>query len=83
MSGPARRRVLVLAESAHPLSQSVSWVGWSHARALAAHSDVHLVTRSVNRQAILGAGLVEGRDFSVVNLERLERRILALAGTGR
>lgn len=79
MSGLPRRRILVLAESAHPVSQSVSWVGWSHARALTAHSDVHLVTRSANRQAILAAGLVEGRDFSVVDLERLERHILALA----
>jgi glycosyltransferase involved in cell wall biosynthesis len=76
--GP-RRRVLVLAESAHPVSQSVSWVGWSHARALAAHNDVHLVTRSANREAILAEGLVEGRDFSVVDLERLEQRVLAAA----
>lgn len=77
------RRVLVLAESAHPESQSVSWVGWSHSRALAARNEVHLVTRSANRAAILAAGLVEGRDFSVVDLQTLERRILAVASALR
>lgn len=76
---PARRRVLVLAESAHPQAQSVSWVGWAHARALAERNDVHLVTRLANREAILAAGLLEGRDFTAIDLEALERRVLALA----
>lgn len=80
MRAQRRRRVLVLAESAHPVSQSVSWVGWSHSRALAAHSDVHLVTRQANREAILAAGLVEGRDFTAIDLAALERPILAAAG---
>lgn len=78
-----RRRVLILAESAHPFSQSVSLVGWSHARALAAGNDVHLVTRRANREAILAAGLAEGKDFSVVDLDALERRILAFAAAVR
>lgn len=72
-------RVLVLAESAHPVSQSVSWVGWAHTRALAERHDVHLVTRSANREAILAAGWHEGRDFTAIDLDALERRILRLA----
>ena len=77
--GPTRRRVLVLAESAHPQAQSVSWIGWAHARALAERNDVHLVTRLANREAILAAGLREGHDFTAIDLERLEQRVLALA----
>ncbi|MGD9510286.1 MAG: glycosyltransferase family 4 protein [Geminicoccaceae bacterium] len=72
-------RVLVLAESAHPVSQSVSWVGWAHTRALAERHDVHLVTRSANREAILAAGWREGRDFTAIDLDALEQRILRLA----
>lgn len=72
-------RVLVLAESAHPVAQSVSWVGWAHTRALAERHDVHLVTRSANREAILAAGWREGRDFTAIDLDALERRILRLA----
>lgn len=72
-------RVLVLAESAHPVSQSVSWVGWAHTRALAERHDVHLVTRSANREAILAAGWREGRDFTAIDLDALERRIVGLA----
>lgn len=74
-----RRRVLVLAESAHPEAQSVSWVGWAHSRALAERHDVHLLTRRANRDAILAAGLKEGRDFTAIDVDALERRILRLA----
>jgi glycosyltransferase involved in cell wall biosynthesis len=77
--GTRRRRVLMLAESAHPRSQSVSWVGWSIYRALSARADVHLVTRGANRQAILDVGLLEGRDFTAISLEKLERPMLKLA----
>lgn len=75
----ARRRILVLAESAHPEAQSVSWIGWAASRALALTNDVHLVTRKANREAILAAGLEEGHDFTAIDLDRLELPMLRLA----
>ena len=78
--GPlTRRRVLALAESAHPEAQSVSWIGWALSRALAERHDLHLVTRKANRDAILAYGLRENVDFTVVDLDRLEEPILRLA----
>ncbi len=83
MSAKTRRRVLVLAESAHPEAQSVSWIGWALSRALAERHEVHLVTRWANREAILAAGLSEGREFTAIDLERLERPILRAASALR
>ena len=54
---PRRPRVLLIAEAANPLNVSVSLIGWVHSRALAEVADVHLVTESRNRDAILEAGL--------------------------
>jgi glycosyltransferase involved in cell wall biosynthesis len=79
MTGRPRRRLLVLAESAHPEAQSVSWIGWALSRALAERHDVHLVTRWANREAILATGLREGADFTAIDLAAIERPVLALA----
>lgn len=74
-----RRRILLLAEAANPEWVSVPLIGWSLSQALARVTDAHLVTHVRNREAIQRAGLVEGRDFTTIDNERVAAAAWRLA----
>jgi glycosyltransferase involved in cell wall biosynthesis len=72
-------RILLVAEAANPEWSSVPLIGWSLSRALAKVTDVHLVTHVRNRDAIIRAGMNEGRDFTVIDNERVAAPLYKLS----
>jgi phosphatidylinositol alpha-1,6-mannosyltransferase len=72
-------RILLIAEAANPEWASVPLEGWSLSHAVAKCTDAHLVTQVRNREAILRAGLVEGRDFTAIENENVASRVWSLA----
>ncbi len=75
--------MLLLAEQANPEFVSVPLEGWSHSRAIAEVVDAHLVTQVRNREAILRAGWVEGRDFTAIDSEKVAARMHKFANVLR
>lgn len=72
-------RVLVIAEAANPEWTSVPLVGWSHAHALSEACDAHLVTQMRNKEAIERFGWREGKQFTVINTEKIAAPIYKLS----
>jgi glycosyltransferase involved in cell wall biosynthesis len=72
-------KALLIAEAANPEWASVPLIGWSLARAISTRVPSHLVTQVRNRDALLRAGLREGRDFTAIDNEKVARPLWRIA----
>jgi glycosyltransferase involved in cell wall biosynthesis len=75
-----RLRPLLIAEACNPEWVSIPLEGWSHSQAISRLADAHLVTQIRNRDALLRAGLIEGKDFTAIDSEPVARPIYKIAG---
>jgi glycosyltransferase involved in cell wall biosynthesis len=75
MAQGERVRPLLIVEAANPEWTSVPLVGWNLARAIMDRTDALIVTQIRNREALLRAGLIEEKDFVVIDNERTARRL--------
>ncbi len=72
-TSPSRCRVLLVSESCNPELRAGFLIGWSQAEALRERVDLHIVTEATSRDPLIRAGLVEGRDFTAIDLRSLKR----------
>src|SRR5438132_558529 len=73
-----RPRLLLIAEGCNPEMTSVPLEGYSHCQALRQLTEALVLTHWRNRAALLKAGWIEGRDFSIIDTEWAARRIWKL-----
>ena len=76
-------RVLLIAEAANPEWNSVPLEGWSHSQAILSAVSGHLVTQVRNREAVIRAGMIEGKHFTTIDSERMARPIWRISSALR